>query len=60
MFDLPSDPALKQHILDDPQLRKLLIRAEGNRIVIRFENLKILQKLLVQKGYLDSGIQLHG
>ncbi len=60
MFDLPSDPALKQHILDDPQLRKLLIRAEGNRIVIRFENLKILQKLLVQKGYLDSGIQLDG
>jgi hypothetical protein len=56
MFDLPSDPTLKQQLMDDSQLRKFMVRAEGNRIVVRFDDIKVFQKLLVQKGFLDIGI----
>jgi len=56
MFELPSDPILKQQLMNDSQLRKFMVRAEGNRIVVRFDDIKVFQKLLVQKGFLDIGI----
>jgi hypothetical protein len=53
LYNLPPDPALKKMLMEDPQMRKLVIRAEGNRIVVKVDDRKAFQKLLLKQGFLD-------
>ncbi len=53
LYELPSDPAVKELLLKNPQLRKLIIRAEGNSIVVRQRDGKTFLKLISKLGFLN-------
>ncbi len=53
LYELPSDPVVKELLLKNPQLRKLIIRAENNSIVVRQRDVKTFLKLISKLGFLE-------
>lgn len=53
LYTFPDDPEIRK-MFADPALRKLVIRAENNNVVVKKENQKSFQKLLMEHGYLNT------
>ena len=54
LYTFPDDPEIRRMFATDPALRKLVIRAENNNVVVKKENQKAFQKLLMEHGYLNT------
>jgi hypothetical protein len=53
LYTFPDDPEIRKMFTSEPAFSKILIRAEGNRIVIRKKDQKHFAKLLTEHGYLN-------
>ncbi len=54
LYTFPDDAAIRKMFALDPAFRKIIIRAEGNRIVIRKKSQALFKKLLAGHGYLNT------
>lgn len=54
LYSFPDDPEIRKMFSTDPAFKKLLIRAEDNKVVVRRGNQKAFQKLLMEHGYLNT------
>lgn len=54
LYTFPDDPEIRRMFATDPAFKKLLIRAEDNKVVVRKGNQKAFQKLLMEHGYLNT------
>lgn len=54
LYTFPDDPEIRRMFATDPAFKKLLIRAEDNKVVVRKGNRKAFQKLLMEHGYLNT------
>jgi hypothetical protein len=53
LYAFPDDPAIRKMFTSEPAFSRILIRAEGNRIVIRKKDQKLFARLLTEHGYLN-------
>lgn len=54
LYTFPDDAAIRKMFAIDPAFRKIIIRAEGNRIVIKKKEQDLFRKLLAGHGYLNT------
>ena len=54
LYTFPDDAAIREMFALDPAFRKIIIRAEGNRIVIKKKEQALFKKLLAGHGYLNT------
>ncbi|HKL58090.1 MAG TPA: hypothetical protein VJ854_06795 [Sphaerochaeta sp.] len=54
LYTFPDDSAIRKMFALDPAFRKIIIRAEGNRIVIQEKDQALFRKLLAGQGYLNT------
>lgn len=54
LYTFPDDAAIRKMFAIDPAFRKIIIRAEGNRIVIKKKEQVLFRKLLAGHGYLNT------
>jgi len=54
LFSLPGDAVSADSILKDPHLRALIVRAEGNRVVVRGKDHKKFMKALKERGFIND------
>ncbi len=54
LYTFPDDPEIRKMFATDPAFKKLLIRAEDNKVVVRKGNQKAFQRLLMEHGYLNT------
>ena len=54
LYTFPDDPLIRKMFATEPAFIKILIKAEGNRVVIRKKDQKQFAKLLAEHGYLYS------
>ncbi len=54
LYTFPDDAAIRKMFALDPAFRKIIIRAEGNRIVIKRKEQALFKKLLAAHGYLNT------
>ena len=54
LYTFPDDSAIKNMFTINPAFKKIIIRAEGNRIVIKRKELAHFKKLLSEHGYLNT------
>ena len=54
LYTFPDDAAIRKMFAIDPAFRKIIIRAEGNRIVIKKKDQALFKKLLAEHGYLNT------
>ncbi len=55
LFSLPADPAVARLFVEDPRLRSIIVRAEGNRIAVRLNDHRKFLKLLAEHGFFNPG-----
>lgn len=53
LFRLPADLSTGRFLMQDPQLRSLVIKAEGNRVVVRGKDYRKFLKLLAERGFFN-------
>ncbi len=54
LYTFPDDSAIRKMFALDPAFRNIIIRAEGNRIVIKRKEQALFKKLLAEHGYLNT------
>ena len=54
LYTFPDDATIREMFALDPAFRKIIIRAEGNRIVIKKKEQALFKKLLAGHGYLNT------
>ena len=54
LYTFPDDDSIRKMFALDPAFRKIIIRAEGNRIVIKKKDQALFKKLLAGHGYLNT------
>jgi len=54
LYTFPDDAAIRKMFANDPAFSKIIIRAEGNRIVIKKKEQELFRKLLAGHGYLNT------
>ncbi|HKL58592.1 MAG TPA: hypothetical protein VJ863_01755 [Sphaerochaeta sp.] len=54
LYTFPDDAAIRKMFALEPAFRKIIIRAEGNRIVIKRKEQALFKKLLAAHGYLNT------
>jgi hypothetical protein len=54
LYTFPDDAAIRKMFAIDPAFRKIIIRAEGNRIVIKKKDQALFKKLLAEHGFLNT------
>ncbi len=54
LYTFPDDAAIRKMFALDPAFKKIIIRAEGNRILIREKDQGLFKKLLAANGYLNT------
>ncbi|NBK21401.1 MAG: hypothetical protein EOM68_05195 [Spirochaetia bacterium] len=54
LYTFPDDDAIRKMFAIDPAFSKIIIRAEGNRIVIKKKEQALFKKLLAAHGYLNT------
>lgn len=54
LYTFPDDSSIRKMFAIDPAFRKIIIRAEGNRIVIKRKDQGLFKKLLAEHGYLNT------
>lgn len=53
LFSLPDDPAVKRYLAEEPRLRGLAVKAEGNRVVVRQQDHRKFLKILAEGGFFN-------
>lgn len=54
LYSFPDDPEIRKMFSTDPAFKKLVIRAEDNKVVVKKSHQKAFQKLLMEHGYLNT------
>jgi hypothetical protein len=54
LYTFPDDPEIRRMFATDPAFKKLLIRAEDNKVVVRKGNQKAFPKAPDEHGYLNT------
>ena len=54
LYTFPDDAAIRNMFAIHPAFRKIIIRAEGNRVVIKRKEQALFKKLLAEHGYLNT------
>ncbi|NCC63606.1 MAG: hypothetical protein EOM15_02970 [Spirochaetia bacterium] len=54
LYSFPDDPEIRSMFSTNPAFKKLVIRAEGNNVIVKKGNQKAFQRLLMEHGYLNT------
>lgn len=54
LYTFPDDAAIRKMFAQEPAFRKIILRAEGNRIVIKKKEQALFKRLLAEHGYLNT------
>ena len=54
LYTFPDDAAIRKMFAQEPAFRKIRLRAEGNRIVIKKKEQALFKRLLAEHGYLNT------